>query len=90
MKDLMTLDGTLPHPAVNDLCIQVKHGEINRRQFLRTAALLGITAASASSFLGSALLGSSAHADDMVTPHQGGSLRFACAIQEIQDPMLIT
>ncbi len=60
MKDLMTLDGTLPHPAVNDLCTQVKSGEINRRQFLRTAALLGVTAASASTFLGSALLGNSA------------------------------
>ena len=90
MKDLMTLDGTLPHPAVNDLCTQVKSGEINRRQFLRTAALLGITAASANTFLGSALLGNSAHAADAVTPRQGGSLRFACAIQEIQDPMLIT
>lgn len=90
MKDLMTLDGTLPHPAVNGLCTQVKSSEINRRQFLRTAALLGITAASASTFLGSALLGNSAHAADAITPRQGGSLRFACAIQEIQDPMLIT
>lgn len=90
MKDLMTLDGSLPHPAVNDLCTQVKSGEINRRQFLRTAALLGITVASASTFLGSALLGNAAHAADAVTPRQGGSLRFACAIQEIQDPMLIT
>ncbi|TLG89296.1 twin-arginine translocation signal domain-containing protein, partial [Pseudomonas edaphica] len=55
MKDLTTLDGAPPHPAINDLCVQVKSAEINRRQFLRTAALLGVTVASASTFLGSAL-----------------------------------
>jgi peptide/nickel transport system substrate-binding protein len=90
MKELTTLDGAAPHPAVNDLCSQVQRGEINRRQFLRTAALLGITVASASSFIGSALLGNDAQAADATPARQGGSLRFACAIQEIQDPMLIT
>jgi peptide/nickel transport system substrate-binding protein len=89
MSDLKTLDGSAPHPAVDALCTQVKTGEINRRQFLRTATLLGITAASASSFIGSALLAGPADAAE-ATPRQGGSLRFACAIQEIQDPMLIT
>ena len=87
---LATLDGNAPHPAVDALCTQVQRGEINRRQFLRTAALLGITAASASTFIGSALLGSDAQAADGTPARQGGSLRFACAIQEIQDPMLIT
>ena len=61
MKDLTTLDGAPPHPAINDLCVQVKSAEINRRQFLRTAALLGVTVASASTFLGSALLLSLIH-----------------------------
>nr|WP_256591131.1 twin-arginine translocation signal domain-containing protein [Pseudomonas sp. ERMR1:02] len=90
LDELKTLDGNAPHPAVNDLCHQVKSGEINRRQFLRTAALLGVTVASASTFMGSALLSDSAFAAQEQPPRQGGSLRFACAIQEIQDPMLIT
>ena len=72
MKELMTLDGSTPHPAVDDLCTQVRSGEINRRQFLRTAALLGITAASASSFIGSALFSDSALAAE--TPRPGGTL----------------
>jgi peptide/nickel transport system substrate-binding protein len=90
MKDLKTLDGSSPHPAVHDLCSQVQKGEINRRQFLRTAALLGVTAATASSFVGSALFSERVDAADTLTPRTGGSLRFACVIQEIQDPMLIT
>ncbi|WP_397452990.1 ABC transporter substrate-binding protein [Pseudomonas sp. NA-150] len=90
MKDLKTLDGSAPHPAVAALCTQAKSGQISRRQFLHTATLLGITAATASSFVGSALLSSPAQAGEALTPRSGGSLRFACAIQEIQDPMLIT
>lgn len=90
MKDeIETLDGSPAHPAVDELCQQVKRGEINRRQFLRTASLLGVAAASASAFLGSTLLSAPLHAAT-ATPQAGGSLRFACAIQEIQDPMLIT
>ncbi|MPQ66684.1 MULTISPECIES: ABC transporter substrate-binding protein [unclassified Pseudomonas] len=90
MKDLTTLDGSAPHPAVDDLCTQAKRGQISRRQFLHTATLLGITAASAGSFLGPALFSDSVQAAETGTPRNGGSLRFACAIQEIQDPMLIT
>ncbi|MEF9674328.1 ABC transporter substrate-binding protein [Pseudomonas sp. PCH446] len=89
MKDLTTLDGSAPHPAVDDLCTQAKRGQISRRQFLHTATLLGITAASAGSFLGPVLFGDSAQAASS-PPTRRGSLRFACAIQEIQDPMLIT
>lgn len=94
MSDLKSLDGKNVHSAVPALCDQVKAGEINRRQFLRTVSLLGVTAASARGFLsaigagGAALASGTVLADE--TPKQGGTLRFACAIQEITDPALIS
>lgn len=95
MSSLKTHDGSAPHAGVNDLCEQVKKGEISRRQFLRTASLLGVTAASAQVFLGGALGAATSLFSETVsavegTPVQGGTLRFAMGIQEIQDPALIT
>jgi peptide/nickel transport system substrate-binding protein len=95
LKDLKTLDNGPLHPQVPALFDQVLKGEITRQQFLRTAALLGVTATSARGFVGAILGGGTAalapeavHAQE--TPRSGGVLRFACAIQELKDPALVT
>ncbi|HZH10702.1 MAG TPA: ABC transporter substrate-binding protein [Microvirga sp.] len=84
MSKLKNNDASDLHPAVPDLCEQVSRGEIHRRDFLRTVAWLGVSAASAKSFLNV----STTEAVAAETPRSGGTLRFACAIQEIADPAL--
>ncbi len=89
MFKLRNNSGRPLHAAVPELCNQVVKGEIDRRQFLRTAALLGVSVASAEVFLGGVGLGvKKAHADE--TPKKGGSLRFECRVQELTDPALVS
>lgn len=93
MPKLSTLSGRPPHSAVPALCDQVATGEIDRRDFLRTVAWLGVTATSARAFLGglaggAALLPGAAEAQ--ATPKRGGTLRFACQIQEMTDPSAVS
>ncbi|MGB1361207.1 MAG: hypothetical protein ACPG8V_03735 [Alphaproteobacteria bacterium] len=40
-KDIKTLTGEKPHSAVDKLIKDVKANKIDRREFLRTMALLG-------------------------------------------------
>jgi peptide/nickel transport system substrate-binding protein len=85
-SNLKTLSGSPLHGEVPALCAQVQSGGIDRRSFLRTVALLGVSAASAKAFLGEDLIGSAL----AQTPKAGGKLRFACAVQELKDPALTT
>jgi len=86
---LRNVGGGKLHPAVTDLCAQAEKGEIGRRQFLRTAAFLGVSVASAQTFLSGTPLGGVAPAPALAQePKAGGSVRFACQIQEITDPAL--
>jgi len=73
-------DGGPLHPGAVDLMGQVLRGDIGRRDFLRTAAWLGVSASSASAFLG---LEGCAN-----PPSVSGAktLRFVCAVQQISDP----
>lgn len=84
MSELKTSSGQLLHPAVDELCKKVREGKIDRRSFLRTVAWLGVTAASASAFVG---LSKEARAQSE-EPVSGGTLRFACQVQELTDPAL--
>lgn len=84
MAYLRNNDGSELHPSVDGLVQQVQSGQIDRRSFLRTAALLGVSVASAGSLLGAA------EAIAQTTPKKGGTLRFACAVQEMKDPSLVT
>jgi peptide/nickel transport system substrate-binding protein len=84
MAKLINGGGGPLHPAVDGLCEQVARGEIDRRSFLRTVTWLGVTAASAKAFVG---WPTEALAQETPTP--GGTLRFACAIQEVTDPMMV-
>ncbi|MDB5531373.1 MAG: Oligopeptide transporter, periplasmic oligopeptide-binding protein OppA [Devosia sp.] len=84
MIELKTNSGAPLHRDVADLCERVRSGAIDRRGFLRATAWLGVSMASAGAFLG---MGEPAFAQDEA-PVDGGTLRFACQIQELTDPML--
>jgi peptide/nickel transport system substrate-binding protein len=86
MSNLRTNSGRPAHPEVPAVADQFLKGEIDRRAFLRTVTLLGISAASATAFAG--LSGTPAAAQE--TPKKGGSLRYGGAVMEINDPMMIT
>ncbi|SEC37855.1 peptide/nickel transport system substrate-binding protein [Rhizobiales bacterium GAS191] len=89
MSKLRNNDGSKLHPAAGKLSRQVVKGEISRRQFLRTVALLGVAVPSAEAFLSGTIRGlAPTPAQAQETPRQGGVLRFQAQIQEITDPML--
>ncbi len=82
---LRTNSGRAAHPDVPQVAEMFLKGEIDRRSFLRTVTLLGITAASARAFSGAI-----APAQAQEAPKKGGSLRYGAAVMEINDPALIT
>jgi peptide/nickel transport system substrate-binding protein len=84
---LRTNSGRKLHPAVPELANQFLRGEIARRDFLRTAAWLGVSAASATAFTG-AIAPAPALAQE--TPKRGGSIRYAGAVMEMNDPATVT
>lgn len=81
-NDLESINGKPLHPGVKELCAQLEGGKMDRREFVRLAALLGVSAASAYAFAGIPL-GQEASAQ---TPKKGGSLRVAMQVQEMKDP----
>ena len=46
-KDLKDETGKRIHPYVPELCDQLRKGEVDRREFLRTVCLLGVSAGAA-------------------------------------------
>lgn len=79
--------GKRVHPFVPELCEQLREGAVGRREFLRTATLLGVSATAAYSMLGQIT------GEDMVpvakaegTPKKGGTLKMAMVVQEMTDP----
>ena len=80
--------GADTHSYLPELCDQVRTRKITRRDFLRQAALLGMTAgvayATADKLIGGALVPSAAAA----TPKAGGTLRVSMRIQEVTDPAI--
>jgi peptide/nickel transport system substrate-binding protein len=88
MFRLRTTGGGKLHPAVPELCHQLVRGEIGRRDFLRTTAWLGVSAASAVAFA-CAVTGvvPPAMAD---VPKKGGVLRCALQVPDLGDPSAAT
>lgn len=84
-KELETINGNPLHPGVEQLCEQFEAGKMDRREFVRLSAFLGVSAASAYAFAGdpSGGLFKKAQAE---TPKQGGTLRVAMQVQEMVDP----
>ena len=70
------------HPRLPDILSAVVDGSISRRAFLRTATLLGMSAAAAG-----AMVGFPAGEARAARP-SGGALRFSMKVQEMTDPAL--
>ena len=84
---LTRADGRYPHAYVPELADGFARGRIDRRGFLRTACLLGVSAAAAYGFAGridGGPMAPRAAAQDF--PRRGGELRFAMEVMKITDP----
>ncbi len=71
------------HPYIPTLIGQVAEGTVSRRDFLRRATLLGLSAAAAYSVVGMVDPTGAARAQDMP---KGGNLRIGMRCMEIKDP----
>src|SRR5438128_1717115 len=79
----MTWRDTEVHPYVPTLLEEVKAGRLDRREFLRTATLLGLSAASSYALLGlEDPLGKPAAA----AAGAGGTVRFSMRISPLDSP----
>ncbi len=86
-KDLKDQNGRRVHPYIPELCESFRRGDIGRREFLRTATLLGVSAAAAYGFAGR-ITGETAvpKATAAETPKRGGRLRCSMRVQRMDDP----
>lgn len=77
------------HPLVENARRQLAEGRMERRGFLRTVSLLGVSSAAAYAMAGRILgetLVDPAFAQSTETPRQGGILRVAMQVQKMDDP----
>ncbi len=87
-KELKDASGKRIHPYVPELCEQLRKELIGRRDFLRTATLLGVSATAAYA-MADRITGQSssvtrpAHAE---TPKKGGRLRSSMRVQRMDEP----
>lgn len=86
-KKIKDESGKQAHSYIPELCEQLKKGEVDRREFLRTATLLGVSASAAYALAGR-LTGTTASRKAVAaeTPKKGGTLRCAMRVQEMSDP----
>lgn len=75
---------TKEHPYIPRLLEQLTEGRCSRREFLRTATLLGMSAATAYGFADKILPGLAGTAQAAMP--KGGSLRISMAVQDLTDP----
>ncbi|MBT5265534.1 MAG: ABC transporter substrate-binding protein [Rhodospirillaceae bacterium] len=78
--------GSETHEYMPELCHQLQTGQINRRDFLRHACLLGASVGAAYSMAG-ILTGQRPISEALAaTPKSGGALRVSMRVQEMTDP----
>lgn len=86
-KELKDERGRRIHPYIPELCEALRKGRIGRREFLRTATLLGMSAAAvynvAARLGGGSVLPRAAAQD---APKKGGMLRCSMRVQRMDDP----
>jgi hypothetical protein len=73
------------HPAVPELREQLRTGDIDRREFLRTVTLLGVTASAAYAMVGR-LTGQPLVPRVQAAGKMGGNLRCSMRVQPMTDP----
>ena len=74
------------HPWVPELQNQLMKGEIDRREFLRTVTLLGVTSGAAYAFANAITGEGLVRQAQAATPKKGGTLRMAMQVQDMSDP----
>src|SRR3546814_19492393 len=85
-KDLETINGKPLHSGVRQLCAQYQGGKMDRREFVRLAAFLGVSAASAYAFAGDPPGGGLVQEAAADTPKKGGRPTVAMPAQAMEDP----
>ncbi len=73
------------HRSIPDLLEQVKEGKLNRREFIKTSTLLGLSATAAYTLAGFPK-GFGVPAAHAATPKKGGILKMSMVVQEMMDP----
>ncbi len=73
------------HPYIPELKEQLRKGGVDRREFLRTITLLGVSAGSAYAMAGE-ILGQGMTAPARAQGKAGGTLKYAMKVQEMTDP----
>ena len=79
-------DGSRQHPFIPDLKDRFLKGEVDRREFLRTATLLGLSAGAAYAFVGAVTGAHPVPPARAAEPKRGGTLRVSMRVQEMTDP----
>src|SRR5271170_1091612 len=78
------------HPVIENAYAHMKSGEIGRREFIRVAALLGASAASAYALVGlpapAYAEGSMPFPPDDPKAKTGGTFKIAMQVQKLEDP----
>jgi peptide/nickel transport system substrate-binding protein len=74
------------HPYVPTLKQQLAAGRVDRREFLRTATLLGISASAAYAFADKLASGPSGALAQTAAMPKGGALRIAALVNEVKSP----
>jgi peptide/nickel transport system substrate-binding protein len=85
-KVLKDESGKRIHPYVPELVNQLRKGEIDRREFLRTTTLLGVSATAAYAMAGKITGESLVAPAQAQTPKKGGTLRASQRVQRMDDP----
>jgi peptide/nickel transport system substrate-binding protein len=85
-KVLKDESGKRIHPYVPELVNQLRKGEIDRREFLRTTTLLGVSAATAYAMAGKITGEALINPAQAQTPKTGGTLRASMRVQRLDDP----
>ena len=74
-----------PHPYIAEMADDLRAGKVNRRDFLRTSTLLGLSATAAYTLAGK-ITGQPFMPTATAATGKGGTLRCAMRIQEMTDP----
>ncbi len=86
-KELKDETGRRVHPYIPVLCEELRRSKVERREFLRVATLLGLSATAAYGLAGRVggrpAIGRAAAQE---TPKQGGTLRCSMRVQRMDDP----
>ena len=77
-------DVSAVHPYIPELIEGLKAGRVDRREFLRTACLLGVSATAAYAVAGRITGESMLPAARAAEPKKGGIFRFAMLVQEMR------